>query len=221
MSLQGETTARRIRSQAMAMSRTVAQDVDRRVHEAVWEDNADVLEGYEYQYTAALDSRTCEQCAPLMDGGTRRGKRHRPRSTSTVAVVWWLWTRRMSSGTTNAATRRNCLRRSRRITALRYRSSKVRNGERRVMPAITSQGEVNGTYYYNEVREFEGKYADRFNLRDSEPATRLEVFGSRTTKFFEDELRRRPKADPADILSEMLTRPSGHTLRTAVEERSS
>ena len=65
VSLQGETTARRIRSQAMAMSRTVAQDVDRQVHEAVWEDNADVLEGYEYQYTAALDSRTCEQCAPL------------------------------------------------------------------------------------------------------------------------------------------------------------
>ena len=49
----------------MAMSRTVTQDVSRQVNEAVWDANADAMEGMVYLFTTALDSRTCETCAPL------------------------------------------------------------------------------------------------------------------------------------------------------------
>ena len=55
---------RRIRSQARAVARTAVQDYNRQVHEQVWDANADALEGLEYEFVAALDSRTCPTCAP-------------------------------------------------------------------------------------------------------------------------------------------------------------
>ena len=55
---------RRIRSMARAVSRTAVQDYNRQVHQQVWDANADALEGLEYEFVAALDSRTCPTCAP-------------------------------------------------------------------------------------------------------------------------------------------------------------
>ena len=55
---------RRIRSMARAVSRTAVQDYNRQVHEQVWDANAEALKGLEYEYVAALDSRTCPTCAP-------------------------------------------------------------------------------------------------------------------------------------------------------------
>ena len=55
---------RRIRSMARAAARTAVQDYNRQVHEKVWDANADALEGLEYEFVAALDSRTCPTCAP-------------------------------------------------------------------------------------------------------------------------------------------------------------
>ena len=56
---------RKIRNQAMALSRTVTQDINRQVSETVWDANADAMEGMVYLFSTALDSRTCETCAPL------------------------------------------------------------------------------------------------------------------------------------------------------------
>ena len=58
-------TGKQIRNQAMAMARTATQDMARQVKEQVYEDNKDALEGMVWLWTTALDSRTCETCAPL------------------------------------------------------------------------------------------------------------------------------------------------------------
>ena len=60
----GTGAERQIRSQARALARTAVQDYNRQVHESVWDANADALEGLEYEYVSALDSRTCPTCAP-------------------------------------------------------------------------------------------------------------------------------------------------------------
>ena len=73
VTLQGQTSVRRIRAQAMAMTRTVTQDVQMQVKEEFWDNNAEALQGFVYQWSAALDSRTCQTCAPL--DGQRWDKR--------------------------------------------------------------------------------------------------------------------------------------------------
>jgi len=69
VSLSGQTSVRTIRAQAMAMTRTVTQDVSRQIKTELWDANAEALEDFVYQFSAALDSRTCQNCAPK-DGQT-------------------------------------------------------------------------------------------------------------------------------------------------------
>ena len=57
--------SKQIRSQATAMARTATQDMARQVKQEVYDANADAMEGMEYEWTTALDSRTCETCSPL------------------------------------------------------------------------------------------------------------------------------------------------------------
>ena len=84
---------------------------------------------------------------------------------------------------------------------------------------------VNGQWYWRRVMPFEGVYADRLNLRNSNRLTRAEFFGGgrppnpndpndlggigwRRERYFSAQLKARPKDDPADILVEMLTGPT-------------
>ena len=62
-------------SQAMALARTAIQDYNRQVKEAVWNANEDSFArlGLKYEWVAALDSRTCQTCAPL-DGDVKDKK---------------------------------------------------------------------------------------------------------------------------------------------------
>ena len=66
-----------IRSQSMAMARTATQDMARQVKDEVYDANADAMEGMEWQWSTALDSRTCEQCSPL-DGRRWKDKKDVP-----------------------------------------------------------------------------------------------------------------------------------------------
>ena len=59
--------AKQIKSQATAIARTATQDMARQVKEQVYEQNKAATEGMVWQWSTALDSRTCETCAP-MDG---------------------------------------------------------------------------------------------------------------------------------------------------------
>ena len=77
VSLRGQTATRQIRAQAMAMTRTVTQDVANQIKEQVWDANADAVSGFVYQWSSALDSRTCATCAPL-DNKTWKTRREAP-----------------------------------------------------------------------------------------------------------------------------------------------
>ena len=79
--------ARQIKSQATAIART-AQDMARQVKEQVYEQNKAATEGMVWQWTTALDSRTCETCAPL-DGRRwdKTPKRSHQRGQFTRTVV--------------------------------------------------------------------------------------------------------------------------------------
>ena len=57
--------AKQIRSQAMAIARTATQDMQRQVKEELYEQNKSQLGGMVWMWSTALDSKTCETCAPL------------------------------------------------------------------------------------------------------------------------------------------------------------
>ena len=57
--------AKQIQSQAMTIARTATQDMARQVKEQLYEQNKAATEGMVWQWSTALDSRTCETCAPL------------------------------------------------------------------------------------------------------------------------------------------------------------
>jgi hypothetical protein len=212
VSLQGETSVRRIRAQAMAMSRTVTQDVSRQVDEAVWDANAEAMEGMVYQFTTALDSKTCENCA-IYDGNRADSINElpptplHPNCRCKVLPIdpedpFWDDQRRNSQ----------------RLYAEepKYKGtpvSKLKGAkwqEARGKGFYKTKVKVNGEMYWRRVMPFSGDYADRLNLKNSNRLTREEFFGSKArTDFFEAELKRRPKDDPADILVDMLRRPKG------------
>ena len=77
VSLQGKTATRQIRAQAMAMTRTVTQDMSRQIREELYAANTSALQGFVYLFTSALDSRTCQTCAPL-DGKRYKSKSKAP-----------------------------------------------------------------------------------------------------------------------------------------------
>ena len=212
VSLQGETSVRKIRAQAMAMSRTVTQDVSRQVDEAVWDANSEAMEGMVYQFTTAMDSKTCENCA-IYDGN-RKDRRDElpptplhPQCRCKVLPIdpedkFWDDQRRNSQ----------------RLYAEepKYKGtpvSKLKGAkwqEARDKGFYKTKVKVNGQMYWRRVMPFSGDYADRLNLKNSNRLTREEFFGSKArTDFFEAELKRRPKDDPADILVQMLQQPKG------------
>ena len=65
----------RMQAQALALSRTAIQDYNRQVKEEVWNANRDAFArlGLKYEWVSALDSRTCQTCAPL-DGEVKDKK---------------------------------------------------------------------------------------------------------------------------------------------------
>ena len=71
--------AHRVSSQARAVARTAIQDYNRQAKEAVWDANKDAIERLEleYEFVAALDSRTCPTCAPR-DGEVKSKKTDLP-----------------------------------------------------------------------------------------------------------------------------------------------
>ena len=70
--------AKQIRSQAMAIARTATQDMQRQVKEQLYEENKSQLGGMVWMWSTALDSRTCETCAPLDQRRWDQGDSSRP-----------------------------------------------------------------------------------------------------------------------------------------------
>ena len=70
--------AKQIRSQAMAIARTATQDMQRQVKEELYEQNKSQLGGMVWMWSTALDSKTCETCAPLDQMRWEQGDTSRP-----------------------------------------------------------------------------------------------------------------------------------------------
>ena len=65
--ISGDTVAARIYRQAQTLARTAVAEQNHQINERVWKVNEEAMKGVKYEWVAALDSRTCEICAP-MDG---------------------------------------------------------------------------------------------------------------------------------------------------------
>ena len=70
--------SKQIRGQAMAIARTVTQDMQRQVKEELYEQNKSQLGGMVWMWSVALDSKTCETCAPLDQMRWEQGDPSRP-----------------------------------------------------------------------------------------------------------------------------------------------
>jgi len=71
--MDGGKAADKIRKQARALARTAVQDYNRQVNEQVWDANP-LSDGLMWEWTSALDSRTCPRCAPL-DSETKSSRK--------------------------------------------------------------------------------------------------------------------------------------------------
>ena len=65
--ISGDTVAARIYRQAQTLARTAIAEQNHQINERVWKANEEAMKGVKYEWVAALDSKTCEVCAP-MDG---------------------------------------------------------------------------------------------------------------------------------------------------------
>ena len=193
VSLRGQTSVRTIRAQAMAMTRTVTQDVNHQIKEELWDANADALEDFVYQWSSALDSRTCQTCAPL-DGKTWKKKADAPAVPIHVNCRCQLllidpedefWTEDRKTG--------------------------QQISEKPYATGYKTKVKVKGDRYYRKAQEFSGNdYGDY--LASSNLLTQTEFFGGgpigqRRARYFRSQIDKVNK-DPQDILASMLTGPS-------------
>ena len=197
VTLQGQTAARTIRAQAMAMTRTVTQDVQRQVKEEVWRANKDKLKGFVYQWSAALDSRTCQTCAPL------DGKR---------------WNKREDAPTPPIHVNCRC-----QLLLIdpedEFWNENRKNGQQisdtpfspNSKGTYKTKVKVKGERFYRQARPFTGNdYSDY--LASSNLTTQTEFFGGgpigqRRARYFRNQLDRMNK-DPQQVLESMLTGPT-------------
>ena len=204
VSLQGQTSVRTIRAQAMAMTRTVSQDVAHQIKEELWDANADALEDFVYQWSSALDSRTCQTCAPL-DGQKWDKKADVPVSVPAhVACRCQLllidpedefWTQDRKTG--------------QQISKTPYATG------------YKTKVKVKGEKFYRKAKEFSGNDYSGY-LASSNERTQIEFFGGgdypsaknpkgsiayRRMRYFNKQIDEFNK-DPQDILASMLTGPS-------------
>lgn len=193
VSLRGQTSVRTIRSQAMAMARTVTQDVNRQIKEEVWDANEDALDGFVYQWSSALDSRTCPTCAPL-DG--RR------------------YDRRGDAPTWPAHVNCRC-----QLLAIDP-EDEFWNKDRKVGQQISTtpyktgyktKVKVKGKQYYRKAVEFSGNDFSDY-LASSNLTTQTQFFGGgpigrRRADYFRSQIDK-VNRDPQEILTSMLMGPS-------------
>ena len=199
VSLRGDTSVRTIRAQSMAMARTVTADVSRQVREDVYSANAEAMEGMVYQFSSALDSRTCPTCAAL------DGQR---------------WDEQRDAPTTPIHPNCRC-----QVLAIDpedpFWSEQERTGQQisreKYATGYKTKVKVKGEQFYRKAVTFKGdSYSDY--LASSNLTTQAEFFGGgkppsaknplggigyRRARYFRDQMDKFNK-DPRDILVSML-----------------
>ena len=211
VTLQGQTSVRRIRQQAMAMTRTVTQDVQRQMKEQLWDDNAEAIEEFVYQWSAALDSR-CPSCATLMAIGGM-SEQDAPKVPIHVNCRCQLllidpedefWTEGKQSG------------QQLKLYRTEYDDGnevQVKTDPFKGPGAYKTPIKVKGEKFWRRSAPFTGNdYADY--LAASNLTTQTQFFGGgpigeRRARYFRNQLDRMNK-DPQQILQDMLTGPAMH-----------
>ena len=193
VSLRGPTATRTIRSQAMAMARTVTADVSRQLMEQSLAADPEAMKGKVAQFFAILDSRTCPVCAAY-DG--QRWKDFDKAPTTPVHVncrcrvlmvdpkdpFWGMEDRE----------------------GLQIRREEYAKG-------MASKIKVKGEEFYAKKVPFNGdSYSDY--LASSNLTTQAEFFGGgnagmRRARYFRSQIDKVNK-DPRDILVSMLNGPA-------------
>ena len=193
VSLRGATSVRTIRAQSMAMARTVTADVSRQIKDQLYAANAEALEGSVYQFTSALDSKTCPTCAAL-DGQRWDNERDAP-----VTPI-----------------HPNC---RCRVLAIDpedpFWDEQSRTGQQisreKYATGYKTKVKVKGEQFYRKAVSFKGdSYSDY--LASSNLTTQAEFFGGgkagmRRARYFRDQIDKVNK-DPRDILVSMLNGPT-------------
>ena len=220
VSLRGQTSVRTIRAQAMAMTRTVTQDVNHQIKEELWDANADALEGFVYQWSSALDSRTCQTCAPL-DGQKWDTKAEVPtRVPAHVGCRCQLllidpeddfWKKDRKVGQQVKPMYEPIIRDGKPLRGYDGKIQYRKTEPFKIKGAYKTPVKVNGEKMWRRAEEFSGsKYSDY--LASSTIQTQTEFFGGgrigkRRAQYFRDQIGKVNK-DPQDILASMLTGPT-------------
>ena len=204
VSLRGQTSVRTIRAQAMAMARTVTADVSRQIREELYDANRDAMSDMVYQFSSALDSRTCPTCA-VLDGER--------------------WEKRADAPKTPVHPNCRC-----QVLAIDpedpFWSEQRRNGQQisreEYADGYKTKIKVKGEQFYRKVRSFQG---DSFSdyIASSNLTTQQQFFGGgnaglRRARYFRNQLDKMNK-DPRQILVEMLNGPTDARRFIPVPER--
>ena len=223
VSLRGQTSVRTIRAQAMAMTRTVTQDVNHQIKEELWDANADALEGFVYQWSSALDSRTCQSCAPL-DQQTFKTRKEvsskglyvplHPNCRCQLLLIDpedKFWTEDRKTGQQVKPVYEPIIRDGKPLRGydgkIQYRKTKPFT----VDGAYKTPIKVNGDQMWRRAQEFSGSdYSDY--LASSTIQTQTEFFGGgrigkRRAQYFRNQIDKVNK-DPQEILAQMLIGPT-------------
>lgn len=193
ISLNAASSVRTIRAQAMAMSRTVVQDVQHQVKEQFWRDNREALEGFVYQWSAALDSRTCATCAPL------DGKKYEDRSDAPLIPI-------------HVNCRCQLLLINPEDEFWNEKQPKIGTEvtEEKTKNSMATKVKVKGERFYREKKPFEGDDFSDF-LRSANNTTQKEFFGGgpageKRARIYRSRLKRGD--NPQAVLESMLTGPT-------------
>ena len=222
VSLQGETTVRKIRAQAMAMARTVTQDVAHQIKEELWNANPEATKDMIYQWTAALDSKTCWTCAPL-DNTTYKRREDAPQVPLHVNYrcrlllidpddKFWKFDRLTGQQISETEFRYK----DKRISQL----NKTEKQAARRAGNYVSKVKVKGERFYRKAVEFTGSDFSDY-LANSNELTQMQFFGGgsgpskrnpkggigyRRMQYFRKQIAKK-NADPQQVLADMLTGP--------------
>jgi len=190
VSLQGPTAARTIRSQATTVARTVTQNIQAEIKDQLWLDNAKALDGYLFEWTALLDSKTCAYCAPL-DGRTAKYRQDLPPWPAHFGCRCQV----ILSAREDAINIRDRL--GEQLGTERFKGA----------GAYRTKTKVNGKEYYRRYQYVKGdRYADY--LAGSNLLTQQQFFGGgpigeRRARYFRNQLER-TKLGPQAILQSMI-----------------
>lgn len=194
VSLQGETTVRKIRAQAIAMARTVTQDVAHQIKEELWNANPEATKDMIYQWTSALDSKTCQTCAPL-DNTTYKRREDAPQVPLHV----------------NCRCRLLLIDPDDKFWKFdRLTGQQISETEYTGAGAYKTKIKVKGKRFYRKAVEFTGSDFSDY-LASSNLTTQSQFFGGgpigqRRARYFRNQMDKMNK-DPQQILADMLTGP--------------